>query len=90
MRPGTITIEIWPGDKTANDFFLMYKFFFPSLADAASVNHLYYSGSFSTTTICQEWEFKMRIAYGCGVTVVIEMWEIFLTKVMLYYPFLLS
>lgn len=82
MRPGTLAVELWPGCKTSHDFYMMYKFFFPSIADAAQVRHAYFSATYASTTVCQAWEYRMRIAHGCGMTVVASLFKSFLKKIL--------
>jgi hypothetical protein len=83
MKPGTIAVELWPGCQTSNDFYMMYKFFYPAVSDAARVRHTYFSATYPSTTICQAWEYRMRIAHGCGFTIVTDLFKKFLKKLYL-------
>lgn len=80
MQPNTLAIELWPGCRTSDDFYMLYKFFYPSIADAARVRHSYFSATYASTTVCQAWEYRMRIAHGCGLTVVTDLFRKFLKK----------
>ena len=48
---------------------------------ACMLDHAYFSGSYASISICEAWQYRMRIAYGCGVTVVMDLWDEFLSKV---------